>query len=387
MENKMRGRVAWSSHPSEFANQFEVPPDLVQPRLVGLGANSGFLPFDALAALPLSAKGSDPQSKRWADAARQVARARHAARPVSGLTCPPSEAEELRQAWARWFSMHPVAHSHARAAASLKVREVDLLRALQGQGVFALQPDLELLLTPLPEWGRVIVEVGHSLGTGWLALTPRHLRFERGHALMHDTDRQIVLRGNACTDCFLVNCAGSCALHFFGELGEVIARMHLCAPNDSEAGRAAMRHLKENSRISDEAMNVGNAHTDRLTRPGWCAIERQVTSTDALAVLCREIGHTLDEAPPMQVALEAEHAILACQATAVHRATAQSSPQLGVRPCKLFFRTSAVKHAAVCVGPDGQPFLRLHAQDGSCLRLQRGGSQGESRAWVQAMLN
>jgi hypothetical protein len=133
-------------------------------------------------------------------------------------------------------------------------------------------------------------------------------------------------------------------------------------------------------------MNLGGTTTERLDRPGWCAIERQITTAEALAVLCRRITHTLENAPPMQMALEAHNAILACEATPVYRAGQQPSPLPGVLPCKLQFRPQALRHATVCIGPDGHPFVRLHARDGSCLRLQYAGDAHSPQAWVQSLL-
>ncbi|MEY4751970.1 MAG: hypothetical protein RIQ60_4184 [Pseudomonadota bacterium] len=374
-ETKLRGRVAWSGHPSEFAAHFDIQSEAPQTTPRGKQADSGVLPFD---------------TSESAVSARQVARARQlgslgGSKPARHAILSDSAAQALREAWTRWSALHPGPNGHARAAASLRVREVELLRTLEGQGVTALQPDLEQLLAPVTRWGRLVVEVNHTLGTGWLSLTAQQAMFERGHALLHDGNRQCVLRGNACTDIFLVHSAGALALHCFGEHGEPVARVHFALPADAPEAKAAVRHLLGCVRVTGEAPRQGDSN-GRLDRPGWCAIERQITTAEALATLCRGITHTLDQAPPMQLALEGPHAILACQATAVHRASTQPSPMLGTRLCMLQFRPQALRHAAICIGPDGQPFVRLHAQDGSCLRLQYAGLDDSPRNWVQALL-
>ncbi|MFM2060135.1 MAG: hypothetical protein RLY71_4520, partial [Pseudomonadota bacterium] len=186
---------------------------------------------------------------------------------------------------------------------------------------------------------------------------------------------------------FLIQTAGTCGLHLFDEHGEVVARIHLIQGSQSAEVAGAARQLMQLTRICDDTPGAGYPSTDRLTRPGWCAIERQIPAGEALHRLCARVTGTLETGPVMQLALEAPHAILACQATPVHHGGAQAPARLGARPCKLHFRAAAVRHAAVCLGPDGQPFLRFHALDGSCLRLQRGnGAQGDARAWIHQLL-
>jgi hypothetical protein len=394
-EIKSRGRVAWSSHPSEFLAELELDADPLTRADASVCSESGFLPFDLKFAefglgLGFGLSARDLPALRRGEATRAATRQRLSAVAGHGDAAGgrPGSAEEIRQAWSRWYAQHPVPYPHARAAASLRVREVELLRALQGQAVVALQPDMEQLLADVVSWGKLVVEVHHPLGVAWLGVTPSQIRFERGCTLLHDTNRQVVLRGHACTDVFLIHSASSCGLHLFDELGEIVARIHFVQGNQTGEVARALRHFLQHTRISGEAPASGYPNTDRLTRPGWCAIERQVHAADALARLCANVSDALDDGPPMQLALEAPHAILACQNTPVHRSGVHAAANLGTKPCKLHFRIPAVRHAAVCLGPDGQPFLRFHAHDGSCLRLQHtNDNEGSARLWVDQLLD
>jgi hypothetical protein len=125
---------------------------------------------------------------------------------------------------------------------------------------------------------------------------------------------------------------------------------------------------------------------DRMARPSWCTIERQLTTADQLARACRGITDTLAEGVPLQLALEAAHAIIACERTPVHKAAAHASPVQGTRSCKLHLRPQALRHAAICIGPDNHPFIRLHGNDGGCLRLQYAGDTSTPREWIQGLI-
>jgi hypothetical protein len=126
--------------------------------------------------------------------------------------------------------------------------------------------------------------------------------------------------------------------------------------------------------------------TNRLTRPGWCTIERTLHAPEALTRLSQALTEVLDHAPTMQFAMEGEGVILACQSTAMHKAGAHASVPHHLKGCKVHLRFPALRHATVCTGPDGRPFIRLHAVDGHCLRFQHTGSVAETRAWIDTVV-
>jgi hypothetical protein len=281
-----------------------------------------------------------------------------------------------------------VPHGHARAAANLRVRESELLLALDGHGVHTLHTDLAALLAPATQWGRIVAEVHHSQGYACLGLTPTQVRHDDGRVVLFEPDRQLLLASNAFVDCFLVHGAGACGIHGFDERGELVARLHLvstaaCAIKQSLAMQHLLAHASApGQRPAAESPAAGG----QLTRPGWCAIERQINAPESVAELCRLLNVALDDAPALQFAMESEAAILACQSTPLHKAGPHPTVSTGLRDCKLHLRSASVRHATVCTGPDGRPFLRLHSVEGNCLRFQHAGNPLESRAWLESLL-
>jgi hypothetical protein len=70
----------------------------------------------------------------------------------------------------------------------------------------------------------------------------------------------------------------------------------------------------------------------------------------------------------------------------MHKAGAHASVPHHLKGCKVHLRFPALRHATVCTGPDGRPFIRLHAVDGHCLRFQHTGSVAETRAWIDTVV-
>ncbi len=398
LHSKTRGQVSWSGNPfDEPVGPFEssgpvstsgadktkarAPDDTLN--------NSGFMPYadselsDDVDCLKPAARAirlpAPPAAPRWHQ---------HEARQAGSVHASRVDPQTLRSAWATWFATHPVPHGHARAAASLRVKEPELLRALDGHGVHILRNDLAALLAPAAQWGRILVEGHHPLGFAYLGLSPRQVRHDGGQVVLLEADRQLVLAGHAFAECFLVHGAGTCGIHGFDDHGEVVARLHLtnnsaCAITHS----IAMRHLLAFASHPGQGSSTSpQAAASRLTRPGWCTIERQIHAPEALAEMCRLINLTLDDAPAMQFAMESEAVILACQATPLHKASAHATVPQSLRDCKVHLRGAAVRHATVCVGSDGKPFVRLHAMDGNCLRFQHCGSRADAQAWVDSLL-
>ncbi len=398
LQSKTRGQVSWSGNPlDEPVGPFE-SSGLVSTSVRDNGKaparddsrnDSGFMPY-ADSDLP-----DDVDFFKLAERAMRLAtppaaprRHQQEARHAGSGHVSRVDPQTLRSAWANWFATHPVPHGHARAAASLRVKEPELLRALEGHGVHILRNDLAALLAPAAQWGRILVEGHHPLGFAYLGLSPRQVRHDGGQVVLLEADRQLLLAGHAFAECFLVYGAGACGIHGFDDHGEVVARLHLtnnsaCAISHS----IAMQHLLAYASgpgqgSSPNSQVIGS----RLTRPGWCTIERQVHAPEALAEMCRLINLTLDDAPAMQFAMESEAVILACQATPLHKASAHAAVPQSLRDCKVHLRGAAVRHATVCNGSDGKPFVRLHAMDGNCLRFQHGGSRADAQAWVDSLL-
>jgi hypothetical protein len=356
---------------------------------VAPAADSGFLPIDlepalagvepGAASVAASTRSSAQGAARLIARARQSSRHQQAARPRQG-------SEGLRELWQRWRGQQVETPNTTRAAAALRVREVELLRTLgPDDGVQALQPDLAQLLDGIEAWGPVVIEVANALGSVWLALTPAPLRCLRDQIVIHDRNRQVVLRGSACADAFLTTLPGGSALHLFDELGELVARVHLGQGAAAARLTAIHRQLLDRCSLIEDEDTSPLAHgNERLSRPGWCTIEHQVPAGRDLQLICRRIVDCLDDGLEMQLAMEGTHAIVACQHTAVHRGVAHGQP--GEEACRLYFRVASAHRAAVCLGPDNQPFLRLHAQDGSVLRLQRSGPDGAARHWMNGLL-
>jgi hypothetical protein len=333
------------------------------------------------------ARSSD-RSARLPNASAGPRRHHHEPRHVAAGHPARPDNQTLRTAWANWFAIHPIPHGHARAAASLRVKESELLRALDGHGVHILHNELAELLAPAAQWGRILVEVHHPLGFAYLGLSPRQVRNDGGQVALLEPDRQLLLAGNAFAECFLVHGAGACGLHGFDERGELVARVHLTSHSAGAITHSlAMQHLLAHASAAGAAPQPeSRAAGSRLTRPGWCTIDRQIHAPEALAELCRMLNVTLDEAPAMQFAVESESAILACQATPLHKAGAHAAVPQGLRDCKVHLRGAAVRHATLCTGSDARPFVRLHALGGSCLRFQHAGSPAQAQAWIETLM-
>lgn len=396
---KTRGQVSWSGNPLD--DPISVLESMGRPATTGRPGsplpqshepnrhNSDFMPFAD------SEPGVDHDIFQTPDRAIRLGASpagvrRHPPLPRQPGTVQPtrSDPQALRSAWANWYAAHPVPHGHARAAASLRIKEPELLRALDGHGVHLLRNDLADLLAPAAQWGRLLAEVHHPLGFAFVSLSPRQVRSDDGQVALLEPDRQLLLGASAFADWFVVHGAGALGLHGFDDRGEPIARLHLATSASALTHSIAMQHLKAHALAAGQAASVSTRTVgSRLTRPGWCAIERQIHAPDALADMCRVLNLTLDAAPAMQFALESEAAILACQATPVHKAPAHATVPHALRDCKVHLRAAALRHATVCTGSDGRPFVRLHAQDGHCLRFQHGGSHAQAQAWVASLLS
>lgn len=397
---KTRGQVSWSGNPlDEEASAPESQRRMSTPGRHGAmplppdpaASGSDFMPYSE------HELSDDARFLRPSERTIRISGGSAVARRHHQVTCQAgsgsvgrTDPQALRSAWAHWFEAHPAPHGHARAAASFRVKEAELLRALLlgGHGVHALHNDLAGLLAPAAHWGRILVEVHHPLGFAYLGLSPRQVRNDGGQVVVLEADRQLLLAGNAFAECFLVHGAGACGIHGFDEHGEPIARLHLTSNSTgATADFQGMPHLLAHV-LPPGQMPVPDSHAAnrRLTRPGWCAIERQIHAPEALAELCRRLNLTLEEAPAMQFAVESEGVILACQATPLHKAGATATVPHGLRDCKVYLRCAAVRHATVCTGSDGRPFVRLHAMDGSCLRFQHAGSPVHAHGWVDSLL-
>jgi hypothetical protein len=397
---KTRGQVSWSPNPlDEQAGVSEPDGRPATPGWVhaapqspaAAGPSSDFMPYtDNEVSTPVGLRqhgGRTFRSPSMALGAKRHLKGNRQARSDNAALQDP---QALRSAWDAWFATHPLPHGHARAAASLRVKESELLRALEGHGVNILHNDLAALLAPAAQWGRILAEVHHPLGFAYLGLSPRQVRSDGGQVALLESDRQLLLRSDAIAECFLVHGAGVCGLHGFDHRGEVITRLHLTSNAAGPTSQSiALRHLLAHSFTPGQGPG-GETRTaaagGRLTRPGWCVIERQVQAPQVLADLCHLLNTTLDDAPAMQFAMESDAAILACQATPLHKAGVNAGVPQAASDCKLHLRATALRRATVCTGSDGRPFVRLHAAKGDCLRFQNGGSPQEARAWVDSLL-
>jgi hypothetical protein len=304
--------------------------------------------------------------------------------------CPDAEPEMLRQAWAHWYASNQDPHGHHRVATGLRIKEVQLLRALQGDSVHALHADLAKLLGQIGSWGRVVVELHHPLGLALVSLEPEQVRVTPGQLLLIDPERQFALGTLAFAECFLVHTAGAFSLHGFDEAGDVVARVHLIdLARHSPTHRRALQHLLGHAVAHDAgaARSAKPIQTgDRITQPGWCRVEQQVRGPETLAQLCRQLGMVLNAPQELNFMMESEAAILALHATCIHRVNARSTAPQHVRHCKLYLRPAHVRQASVCAGSDERVFLRLSANYGHCLRFQHPGTQAEARGWIESLM-
>jgi hypothetical protein len=420
MDNqKCRGRVAWSENPMD-SDPLATRPDAAVAAAIETidrvlrqfaqdtpGAFQGYSPYSPYGAPPAYSRSapaagfadsdmpadfdlmpSAGRSTHLTDTPPNRRRFHSGLRRLRQLNGADSEPETLRLAWANWYASHQDPYGHHRAAAGLRVKEIELLRALQGHGVHALHADLGELLGPLGRWGRVVVELRHPLGQACVCLSPTQVRVDTAQVLMIDPDVQFALGALAFAECFLIHGVGVFSLYGFDDAGEVVARLHLVdLARGASAHLQALPHLLAYAAGEAAARPALTARTgDRLTQPGWCVVERQVREPGALAQLCRQLGRALDTHEALNFMMESEAAILACQSMRVQQIGVRSPAPQPLSVCKLGLRAAEVRRASVCTGTDGRVFLRLNADYGHCLRFQHPGTPAEARAWIEALL-
>jgi hypothetical protein len=269
----------------------------------------------------------------------------------------------LRTTWQAWRERQPASRTHAQAAAALHVAEAVLLAALEGNGVVQLRPDLADLLAPAASWGRMVLEIRHSLGTARLLMQPNPVRLEPRTVVLVDGIQRAWFATHGVAHCYLVSEPemGRYGLHWFNRDGDVIARLSLPAgPHQQLAMAHLLQFMITDPKRAPQPPQERSA--DLQAQAQWCAIDTTIRSAVTLAHIGQKVGAAVSHLPALQVAVQGDDAAMSYRGPVGTNGTDPDRSQ----PCQLQIDPDALTHAFICIAPDDTPFLRLHgAQTGS----------------------